>query len=157
MGQPHGKTAERNITRAKNRLRGPPYCYIRLLQFDKRMAFLRRRFGGNDASSSEPSRESTPEPGRPSNLRVVTAEKLQTLKKGKSGKKKNFWIFTLGGIAGVVAAAFFAGSNDMIDFSSLEGVNLDSLYEALPAGFLRDAQQMQVGAGSFDSRHFQRG
>jgi phospholipid:diacylglycerol acyltransferase len=110
------------------------------------MNFLRRRFGGNDAdSSSEPSREHTPEPGCPSNLRVVTAEKLQTLKKGKNGKRKNFWIFALGGLAGVVAAAFFAGSNDMIDFSSLEGVNLDSLYEALPAGFLKDAQQMQVG------------
>jgi phospholipid:diacylglycerol acyltransferase len=111
------------------------------------MSFLRRRFGGNDVSSSEPSREPTPEPGRPSNLRVVTAEKLQTLKKGKSGKKKNFWIFVFGGMAGVVAAAFFAGSNDMIDFSSLEGVNLESLYEALPAGFLKDAQQMQVCAG----------
>jgi phospholipid:diacylglycerol acyltransferase len=111
------------------------------------MSFLRRRFGGNGAdSSSEPSREPTPEPGRPSNLRVVTAEKLHTLKKGKkNGKRKNFWIFALGGLAGVVAAAFFAGSNDMIDFSSLEGVNLDSLYEALPAGFLKDAQQMQVG------------
>jgi phospholipid:diacylglycerol acyltransferase len=117
------------------------------------MSFIRRRFGGNDASSSEPSREPTPEPGRPSNLRVVTAEKLQTLKTKKSGKKKNFWIFVLGGMAGVVAAAFFAGSNDMIDFSSLEGVNLDSLYEALPAGFLKDAQQMQVGAGTSKTRH----
>lgn len=114
------------------------------------MSFLRRRFGGEtqaDDSSTEPSREPTPDPDRPANLRVITAEKLHTLKQGskhKNGKKKNFWIFTLGGLAGVFAAAFFAGSNDMIDLSSLEGVNLDSILDALPQGFLRDAQQLQV-------------
>ena len=113
------------------------------------MSFLRRRFGGEklDDSSTEPSREPTPDHDRPSNLRVITAEKLHTLKQGskrKNGKKKNFWIFALGGLAGVFAAAFFAGSNDMIDLSSLEGVNLDSILDALPQGFLRDAQQLQV-------------
>lgn len=113
------------------------------------MSFLRRRFGGNDSSSTEVSRDPTPDPDRPANLRVVTAEKLQTLKKGKNGKKKNFWIFGLGGLFGVLAAAFFAGSNDMIDLSSLEGMNLDSILEALPAGFLKDAQQLQVGKAVF--------
>jgi phospholipid:diacylglycerol acyltransferase len=108
------------------------------------MSFLRRRFGGNDASSPNASREPTPDPDR--NLRVVTAEKLQTLKSGKSGKRKNFWIFVFGGVVGVVAAAFFAGNSDMIDLSSLENVNLDSIYEALPASFLKDAQRLQVCA-----------
>ncbi|KAK7180911.1 hypothetical protein DPSP01_000618 [Paraphaeosphaeria sporulosa] len=113
------------------------------------MSFLRRRFGGEKHggdSSTEPSREPTPDPDRPANLRVITAEKLHTLKQGskrKNGKRKNFWIFALGGLAGVMVAAFFAGSNDMIDLSSLEGVNLDSILDALPQGFLRDAQQMQ--------------
>ncbi|KAJ4346356.1 phospholipid:diacylglycerol acyltransferase [Didymosphaeria variabile] len=112
------------------------------------MSFLRRRFGGGskEDSSTDVSREPTPDPDRPANLRLITAEKLHTLKKGakvKNGKKKNFWIFTLGGLAGVMAAAFFAGSNDMIDLSSLEGVNLDSILDALPQGFLRDAQQLQ--------------
>lgn len=116
------------------------------------MSFLRRRFGGNDSSSTEPSREPTPDPDRPSNLRVVTAEKLHTLKKGrKQGNKKNFWIFGLGGVFGVLAAAFFAGSNDMIDLSSLESVNLDSILEALPAGFLKDAQQLQVRMASLET------
>lgn len=109
------------------------------------MSFLRRRFGGTDSSSTDISREPTPDPDRPNNLRVVTAEKLHTLKKGRRSKKKNLWIFGLGGVFGVVAAAFFAGSNDMIDLSSLESVNLDSLLDALPAGFLKDAQQLQVG------------
>jgi len=107
------------------------------------MSFLRRRFGGNE-SSPDLSREPTPDADRPANLRVVTAERLKTLKEGKHGKRKNFWIFGLGGLFGVVAAAFFAGSNDMIDLSGLESVNLDSILEALPAGFLKDAQQLQV-------------
>jgi phospholipid:diacylglycerol acyltransferase len=117
------------------------------------MSFLRRRFGGG-ATSSEPSREPSPDANptaapteRPSNLRVITAEQLHTLKqkgKGKNGKRKNFWVFGLGGIFGLVIAAFFAGSNDLIDLKSIEGVNLESLMEALPANFVRSAQQLQV-------------
>ncbi|KAJ4411827.1 phospholipid:diacylglycerol acyltransferase [Didymella pomorum] len=112
------------------------------------MSFLRRRFGGGD-TSSEPSREPSPNPAsteRPSNLRVITAEQLQTLKqkgKGKNGKRKNFWIFGLGGVFGLIIAAFFAGSNDLLDLKSIEGMNLESLMEALPANFVRSAQQLQ--------------
>lgn len=112
------------------------------------MSFLRRRFGGGD-TSSEPSREPTPDPSseQPSNLRLVTAERLNTLKqkgKSKNGKRKNLWIFGLGGLFGLVIAAFFAGSNDLIDLKSIEGMNLESLMEALPANFVRSAQQLQV-------------
>jgi phospholipid:diacylglycerol acyltransferase len=117
------------------------------------MSFLRRRFGGGD-SSTEPSREPSPAPTpstlgsaleRPSNLRVVTAEQLHTLKKkGKRGKRKNAWVFGLGGVFGLVLAAFFAGSNDYIDLKSLEGMNLETIMEALPDNFVRSAQQLQV-------------
>jgi phospholipid:diacylglycerol acyltransferase len=113
------------------------------------MSFLRRRFGGGD-TSSEPSREPSPNPNapseRPSNLRVITAEELHTLKKGKrkNGKRRNAWVFGLGGIFGLVIAAFFAGSNDLIDLKSIEGMNLESLMEALPANFVRSAQELQV-------------
>jgi phospholipid:diacylglycerol acyltransferase len=123
------------------------------------MSFLRRRFGGGE-SSTEPSREPSPAPAsaasasasasasapeRPSNLRLVTAEQLHTLqKKGKRGKRKNAWVFGLGGIFGLILAAFFAGNNDYIDLPSLEGMNLESIMEALPANFVRSAQQLQV-------------
>lgn len=128
------------------------------------MSFLRRRFGGSGGSHDDDSPDvsgastplpTTPDPDRPANLRVITAEKLQTLqKRRKNGKRKNFWIFGLGGLFGVLAAAFFAGSNDMIDLSSLEGMNLESLYEALPAGFLKDAQQLQVRADELPHTRF---
>lgn len=76
----------------------------------------------------------------------MTAEKLQTLKTKppKQGKRKNFWIFSLGGVFGLVVAGFFAQSNDMIDLSRLENMNLDSIMDVLPAAFVRDAQQLQV-------------
>jgi phospholipid:diacylglycerol acyltransferase len=79
---------------------------------------------------------------------VVTAEKLKTLKdKSKSGnhtKRRNFWVFALGGIFGILVAAFFAQSNDMIDLSTLENMNLENLMDVLPAAFVKDAQQLSV-------------
>ena len=121
------------------------------------MSFLRRRFGGggggddSEISTPELSREPSPGPDgkfkRPANLRLITAEQLQTLKKrGQHKKRRNFWVFGLGGIFGLLLAGFFASSNDMIDLSSLEGVNLESIMEALPDNFVKSAQQMQVRA-----------
>ncbi|KAJ4375329.1 phospholipid:diacylglycerol acyltransferase [Neocucurbitaria cava] len=113
------------------------------------MSFLRRRFGGGggDDSPSDLSRDSSPAPDadgkRPANLRVISAKQLQTLKNGKNGKRKNFWIFGLGGIFGLLVAGFFASNNDLIDMKSLESVNLESIMDALPANFVRSAQQLQ--------------
>jgi phospholipid:diacylglycerol acyltransferase len=114
------------------------------------MSFLRRRiFGGtnNETDSPTDSREPSPssDKSRPSNLRVITAEQLHTLKKGKGkSKRKNAWIFGLGGVFGLVVAGFFASSNEMIDLKSLEYMNLDSILDALPANFVSSAQQLQV-------------
>jgi phospholipid:diacylglycerol acyltransferase len=114
------------------------------------MSFLRRRiFGATKDETDSPieSREPSPsgDKSRPSNLRVITAEQLHTLKKGKGKtKRKNAWVFGLGGLFGLVVAGFFASSNEMIDLRSLEGMNLESLYDALPASFVNSAQQLQV-------------
>ena len=110
------------------------------------MSFLRNRFGGGkDNSSADVSRDPTPDPDRPQVLRVVTEEKLNTLKKRpKPSKRRSFWTFGLGGVFGLVVAAFFAQSNDMIDLSGLENVNLESLLEVLPAGLVQDAKKLQV-------------
>ena len=114
------------------------------------MSFLRRRFLGGGAGNESPpiiSREPSPDPqGKgPSNLRVITAEQFHTLKKkGKHGKRRNFWVFGLGGLFGLAVAGFFASSNDLIDMPSFERVNLESIMDALPAGFVRRAQDLQV-------------
>jgi phospholipid:diacylglycerol acyltransferase len=114
------------------------------------MSFLRRRFGGGgggEDSSTALSREPSPGPDgkRPANLRLITAEHLSTLKQnGKHKNRRNIWVFSLGGIFGLLLAGFFASSNDYIDLKSLENVNLESIMEALPDNFVKSAQQMQV-------------
>lgn len=113
------------------------------------MSFLRRRFGGSkDDDSPIESREPSPAPGqtRPSNLRVITAEQLHTLKKKGKSKRGYGWVFGLGGIFGLVVAGFFASSNEMIDLASLENMSLDSIRDALPASFITSAQQLQVSS-----------
>ncbi|OCK76562.1 phospholipid:diacylglycerol acyltransferas-like protein [Lepidopterella palustris CBS 459.81] len=105
------------------------------------MNFLRRRFAGD--SSTEVSREVTPEPDKKDASRVITAKKLHSVHKSRNIKRRNIWIFGLGGLFGVAVAAFFAGSNDMIDLSLLADMNLDSILDALPAGLVRDAQEIQ--------------
>ncbi|KAH9864626.1 hypothetical protein J1614_010561 [Plenodomus biglobosus] len=113
------------------------------------MSFLRRRFGGAAADDSTPDISREPSPAldgtkRPGNLRVITTEQLQTLKKkGKHGKRRSAWLFGVGSLFGLVLAGFFASSNDMIDFKAMQDVNLESLMEALPANFIKSAQQLQ--------------
>lgn len=106
------------------------------------MSFLRRRLAGD--SSSDESREPSPDQEKKDDLHVVTAKELHTLK-SRGTKRRNLWIFGLGGIFGIAVAAFFAGSNDLIDLSSLADVNMESILDALPAGLVRDAQELQVG------------
>jgi phospholipid:diacylglycerol acyltransferase len=113
------------------------------------MSFLRRRFGGGGDEDSTPDLSREPSPGpdgkRPPNVRLITTEQLQTLKKkGKHGKRRNAWVFGLGGIFGLLLAGFFASSNDMIDLSGLESLNMESIMEALPDNFVKSAQQLQV-------------
>ncbi|CAA9956961.1 hypothetical protein PTNB73_04152 [Pyrenophora teres f. teres] len=114
------------------------------------MSFLRRRFGGQgsggDDTTPDLSREPSPGPDgkRPPNVRLITTEQLQTLKqKGKHKKRRNVWVFGLGGLFGLLLAGFFASSNDMIDLTGLENMNLESIIEALPDNFVKSAQQFQ--------------
>ena len=43
-----------------------------------------------------------------------------------------------------MAAGFFAGRNDLIDFPELRDLSMDSLIDVLPAGFVRDARDLAV-------------
>lgn len=71
-------------------------------------------------------------------------EKQEKRPKTKGTKRRNFWIFGLGGVFGLLLAGFMANSADVIDLKSLTDMNLDSLIDVLPAGLIRDAQAMQV-------------
>lgn len=105
------------------------------------MNTLRRRTGALRRGET-PSREETPDS---EDLRVVSAKKLHRLTHQPPGRKrKMFWIFVLGGLFGLVLAAFFANNSDLIDLASLVDVNLETLMDVLPAGLIKDAKEFQV-------------
>ncbi len=106
------------------------------------MSFLRRRILGN--SPNEASREATPEHG--DELRLIPAAKLKALKElpHKNRKRRNGFVFGMGGLFGIVVAAFFAKQSDVISFDALSELNLDSLIDVLPAGVIREAKEITV-------------
>ena len=123
------------------------------------MADLRRRIFGVGTPDSTPSssRDASPAPARPgdkvTDYKIVPAEQLEKKSKQKQRgrKRRNAWVFGLGGLFGVLAAGFFASdpSNlntlvDMVDMSGWGDLNLDSILDVLPAGLVKDVQQLQV-------------
>ncbi|TAQ87626.1 hypothetical protein B7494_g4079 [Chlorociboria aeruginascens] len=112
------------------------------------MSALRRRiFGG----SSPAAREDTPEKA---GVRLVPVPKIITVDRPKTRKRRTGFIFFLGGLFGIVAAGFFAGKNDLIDFPDMGELRMDSLMDVLPAGFVKDARDLARGereAVNYDS------
>ena len=53
-------------------------------------------------------------------------------------------IFGLGGLFGIVIAAFFAQRHDVINLEGLIDVNLESLLDVIPAGIVKDAKDLTV-------------
>ena len=103
------------------------------------MSFLRRRILGE--SSAEPSREGSPE--KHEEVRLVPVSKLKKLTAKKS-KRRNGVVFGLGGIFGIIVAAFFANQQDVINFEGLLDINLESLLDVIPAGIVKDAKDITV-------------
>ncbi|KAF2152760.1 Phospholipid:diacylglycerol acyltransferase [Myriangium duriaei CBS 260.36] len=113
------------------------------------MVGLRRRFlnvVAPDSPASTPalSREGSPNPDTADQYRIVPEKHLKKLTaKPKGTKRRNAWVFVLGGLFGILVAGFFAGGNDLIDMATLREMNLDSFLDVLPAGLLRDAKELQ--------------
>ena len=132
------------------------------------MSELRRRIFGRsgtpDSAETSPatSREHSPAPDHKgkdgAEYKVVPRAKLERLKsdlkvyKGssKGKKRRQAWIFTLGGIFGILAAGFFATSNggldQLVQFAGIQDMNLDSILDILPRGVIKDVQELQVGS-----------
>ena len=103
------------------------------------MSFLRRRIYGQP--SPEPSREASPDKNE--EVRLVPLSKLRTLTTKKS-KRRNGLIFGLGGLFGVLIAAFFANQQDVISLNSLMELNLEGLLDVIPAGIVQDVKDISV-------------
>ena len=66
--------------------------------------------------------------------------------KPKTRKRRNTFIFLLGSLFGIVAAGFFASTNDLIDFPEIGELSFDSVLEVLPAGMVREYRDLIVCA-----------
>lgn len=67
----------------------------------------------------------------------------------KTRKRRLGFIFLLGSLFGIVAAGFFAKSNDLIDFPEFGDLSMDSLFDVLPAGLVRDMRDLVQGEREF--------
>ena len=76
--------------------------------------------------------------------KVIPAARLRSLERPEGTKRRYAWIFILGGLFGLTIAALFADRGDILDLTSFTGVHLESLYEVLPAGFVKGARELQV-------------
>lgn len=59
-------------------------------------------------------------------------------------KRRNGFIFALGGLFGIFIALFFADQQEVISLDSLMDLNLDSLIDAIPQGIVKDAREFSV-------------
>lgn len=113
------------------------------------MSSLRRRIFGDN--STDPSRDTSPD--KAEELTLVSTAKLKSLTKKRS-KRRNGFVFGLGGLFGILVAAFFANRHDVINFEGLMDLNLDSLIDVIPAGIVKDAKDITRGereAVNYDS------
>lgn len=104
---------------------------------------IRRRVLGD--SSSEPSRASSPN-STVRNGEAVTLVSTSKLKKltQKRSKRRQWSVFGLGGLLGILIAAFFAQQHDVINLEGLMEFNLDTLFDAIPVGIVNDAKDITV-------------
>jgi phospholipid:diacylglycerol acyltransferase len=97
---------------------------------------LRRRDVGKKTRRSSIPREESP---------IKVEEKVKVVhQKPKTRKRRNTAIFFLGSIAGIIAAGLFAKSNDLIDFPEIGELSMDSLFDVLPAGLVKDMSDLVV-------------
>lgn len=109
----------------------------------RRAMFLRRRRRSPDSHAEALVDSIPPENGE--EVRLVSVSKLKALTRRKS-KRRTWLIFGLGGLFGIIVAAFFANQNDVINLEGLMDLNLDSLLDVIPAGIIKDAKELTVGS-----------
>ena len=109
------------------------------------MSTLRRRLlgpsGDSTPESSELSRD--PSPAKGESVTLISDAQLKKLKSKKS-KRRQGLIFGLGGLFGLVIAAFFADRHDVIKLEGLVDFNLEALLDVIPAGIVNDAKDITV-------------
>jgi len=100
-----------------------------------------------ESSGQNTPREQTPDQHGAEDYKLVHKKHLLGLKKKthvKGTKRRTAWIFILGGLFGLLMAAFFANHNELLDLAALADIDFQPLMDVLPAGFLSEAKEFQV-------------
>jgi len=105
------------------------------------MASLRRRIFGE--SNPTPTTEKAEEVRLAPISKIVSGETEEKVTK-KHKKRRNGFVFGLGGLFGIVLAGMVANKSDLIDLPEMGEFSLDSLVDVLPAGFMREARELSV-------------
>jgi phospholipid:diacylglycerol acyltransferase len=112
---------------------------------------IRRRIPETKSSSKSSSKSSHKSDSKSDSILDDTSDKplehVVVVHKPKTRKRRNTFIFLLGGLCGIVAAGFFAKSNDLINFPGIGELSMDSLFDALPAGLVKDMRDFAVRYG----------
>ncbi|PBP26006.1 Lecithin:cholesterol acyltransferase [Diplocarpon rosae] len=117
------------------------------------METLRNR-GKKDASRDDSPAKAEEVRLAPVSKIIYDESELSHKKKKDSRKRRNGFIFILGGLFGIIVAGFFAGKSDLIDFPEFGDLSMDNLIDVLPAGFVKDARDLTRGerdAVNYDS------
>ncbi|KPI37340.1 Phospholipid:diacylglycerol acyltransferase [Cyphellophora attinorum] len=106
------------------------------------MSELRRRVVRTITGGDSPgiSRAGTPEPGE--ETKVVSKAGFEKLLNKKTSKRRSSLLFVLGGLFGLVIAVFFAQQQEVVKLEGLLDLNLDSVFDVLPVGLVRDAKAL---------------
>jgi phospholipid:diacylglycerol acyltransferase len=105
---------------------------------------LRKRIPGVSSTTFTPSDSREDSPAKADEVVLAPKSKVHHGKAGK--KRRNGFIFFLGGLFGIAVAGFFAGRSDLIDFPEFGELSMDSIIDVLPAGFVSDARDLAVCA-----------
>ena len=113
------------------------------------MSALRHRIGGvlRETPSPYPSpRDRVPNNGE--EVQLVPVSKLKGLTTKRRSKRRSWLIFGLGGLVGICIALFFANRQEVINLEGLIDFNLESFLDVIPAGIVKDAQDITVCTSS---------
>lgn len=104
---------------------------------------LRRRLPRDNDRTSTPDQSQDRQPPTPDTNDDDDKDKQIVLK--PRSKRRNGFIFFLGGVFGIFIALFFANQQEVISLDSLMDLNLDALIDVIPQGIVKDAREFSVG------------
>ncbi|RFU29111.1 hypothetical protein B7463_g7221, partial [Scytalidium lignicola] len=109
------------------------------------MSSLRRRGQGEGTVTPGRKNDELEKDEKDEKGQLVPYSKSANKKGNKTSKRRNGFIFVLGGLFGILVAGFFAERTDLIELPEIGELSMDSLMDVLPAGFVRDARDLVKG------------